>query len=312
MSSARKNFLNRLRAYSSALKIEALTSKDPTEKTHNVIASILRNGVCVTGFAILEEFLKSRTNELLSKMPASALDYSGLPLSIQKRGTVRVINALSNQMRLRTQSNEDIVSYIQNQAKLVASTADSAFKISDIAFGYDKSNIGAQDIKELLGDFQISQCWDNIDAIAAKVGLSSPSHVDDFKNYSFRRHVAAHQASANTPLADLESFCRSAMGIAIGFDLLLSFSVFKITNRDDDLLNCRKKINECDIPICFIDKMSESRWRIIKYGASRAIRRVESLEEGFDVAIRNMSKAGGGIIARDMSKTPIEWFAFPS
>ena len=79
MSLARRLILERLHAFRLATQTEALVSLAPTEVDHNARAQVLRNGLAVVGFAILEDFIKSRAGEVVQRIGHGAAAFTDLP-----------------------------------------------------------------------------------------------------------------------------------------------------------------------------------------------------------------------------------------
>lgn len=58
MPSAKTDFIERIRCLDSSIETEAVQNKALTEREHNAIARMLRNGLAVVSFASLEDFIK--------------------------------------------------------------------------------------------------------------------------------------------------------------------------------------------------------------------------------------------------------------
>lgn len=58
MPTAKADFIERIRCLDASIDTEAVQSKALTERDHNSIARMLRNGLAVVSFASLEDFIK--------------------------------------------------------------------------------------------------------------------------------------------------------------------------------------------------------------------------------------------------------------
>jgi len=68
VSKARTTFLEHIIAYKGATEADLIVSRAPVEVLHNAQAQLLRNGLAVVGYAILEDFIRTRTAEILSRI----------------------------------------------------------------------------------------------------------------------------------------------------------------------------------------------------------------------------------------------------
>ena len=220
MPSAKTLFLERMHALETSASIEAVTNKTLTDHAHNNVAKMLRNGLAVVGFAALEDFVKSRTSEVLGEIGTTGVPFRDLPEKLRIATTYDAISALSYQISLRPKA--DRISYVQDQAQKLASTASTAYDLTPHAFGYSQANLQVDSVKEILQSFLISDPWGQMTQLASKLGLAALPLDETFKGAALRRHRAAHAAHADTPQADLAQYVKEALAIAIGFDIFLN------------------------------------------------------------------------------------------
>ena len=64
---ARHKFIDRITTFRNAIDSGIVISEGVAETDHNKRARILRNGLAIIGYTILEDFLKTRTGEVLSQ-----------------------------------------------------------------------------------------------------------------------------------------------------------------------------------------------------------------------------------------------------
>src|SRR5215211_6609576 len=99
MLRSREQFVGRLYAYRQAVRSEVLVSRAPTETEHNLRARVLRNGLAVVGYALLEDFLRSRTVEVVARIGDGHTSFQDLPKGIKFAATEGVFNAARFQQR---------------------------------------------------------------------------------------------------------------------------------------------------------------------------------------------------------------------
>lgn len=303
MSVARSNFLLRLRAYREAVNDAATVSKslanqdgDPTR--------LMRNGLSVVGFALLENFIRSRTAEVLERVGDSGISFASLPVELQNAATRGVIEALSFQYRFL--DGDDSVQITQEHAKLVASTLSTGYQLSRMALGRDRSNLTHESVKQMLRAFQVKDGWGNINRFAGRVGVASPSLRDAFEGAMHRRHRGAHQADADTEPSDLQSFYIHALGIAIGYDALISKGLMFILDADDEYLRGEKAVSDDLVKVRFLDQEDASTWG--ERGENKGVARKGScFEEIRTKSLRRSRKRNEILVVRDLREMPLEW-----
>jgi len=307
MSVARHTFMERVTAFKSAVNAPILVSRDPLEVDHNNTARLLRNGLAVVGFAILEDFVRGRLKEILARVGSSNIPFDELPDPLRNAAVLGAVHALAYHGELRRRQGDDYVSFIQEHGCLIGSTRSASYKISEMALGWDRPNLSASDIKDILTTFKIRDGWGNIEALAKRVGLASPSLREDFSQAARRRHRAAHLATADTEVTHLMSFGHQAIGIALGFDALLSCSLRRLLDRDSSYLSDKGSVQEGEIRARFIDPDGTT-WREIKEGSKRAVRRNSDVKALTSACLARPDARNDLVIVRDSSRQPTKWF----
>jgi hypothetical protein len=270
MSDAKSDYIQRLHSLKKSINSNALSNRPPHEVEHNEVAKILRNGLAVVGFATLEDFIKRRCSEVLNEIGGSVVPFSKLPDKIQKAATYEAISALNYQLKILREHSEK-TSYIQEHALKISSTANSSYEITPHAFAYNQPNVSDRSVKNILNSFNVIDPWRKMSSISSRIGLTTLTLEQSYKNAANRRHKAAHVASADIPQVDLDQFVNESFAIAIGFDSLLSKALSKIKNDDDDYLSGKVRIESSDIGIRFM-KYVDNKWKEFSEGSSRAYR----------------------------------------
>lgn len=278
MSTARSLFLARISSLVHSLKIESVASKPLTEQVHNDVARLLRNGLAVVGFAALEDFLKSRTSEVISEVGRTHVPFRDLPEKLRFATTFEAISALSYQLSIRAKT--DRVAYIQEHAQKIASTATGAYELTPHALGYDQANLGDDAIRTVLKSFLIDDPWGEMTRLASRIGLVALPLEETYKTAALRRNRAAHVAHADTPQTDLIQFTKEALAIAISFDALLSRALSRMYAVDHAYLRGTRRISAASISIRFV-KLENGFWREMTEGRATAVK----VDRNFDVLV---------------------------
>jgi len=280
MSSSKTDFIERIRCLNSSIETEAVQNKALTDREHNSIARMLRNGLAVVSFASLEDFIKKRSSEAMAEVSNCTIPFSELPEKLQRAATYEVLSALNYQLGLLDRDEKP--SYIQEHALKISSTATPNYEFSAHTFAHSQANISDRVIGDILKCFNIEDPWRQMSLMASNLGLTATLPLSEvFKSASSRRHRAAHVAGADTPPTDIKQFVKEAFAIAITFDALLSKSIQKLLENDDDFLRNGIKINVNHIQIRTI-KFVDNKWKEYKGNSARAFR----ASENFDVLSR--------------------------
>jgi hypothetical protein len=168
-------------------------------------------------------------------------------------------------------TSEDYVSFIQSETKFISSTLDSNFELSEYTLGWDKSNLSTEDIKVFFKIFNITGGWDSIKDISSLLSITIVQPIDIFRNAAQRRHKAAHNPNADSPLNDLTEFVLQAKIIALGFDALISKSLKYIKDNNSDFLHGSLKVTPSQLKFRFL-KFVDGKWKEYAGNSSRAYR----------------------------------------
>jgi hypothetical protein len=306
---AREDFFDRIAAFVDATQEPALQVKPPTEIQHNARARLLRNGLAVVGFALLEDFIKRRTGEALEAISLPSVRFSDLPDAIQKAATLGAISSASFQARLQQNAGRDAIAFLQEIAVDVASTKSSAFRLSTIAFGYGQANLNHDEVRKICAAFGIRAPWDDIREVAKRVGLGgTASYEQVFQSAARMRHTAAHEGAADIASADILAFSKNATAIAIGFDVLLSKCLRLVRERNSEHLSGATRVRASDVAFRFVDNGGDGVWRETNEGHTRAIRRSTDPQTLMADAVSRAKRTRQAVVLRGADLTPRRWF----
>ena len=307
MSLARTAFLERLDSFGVAILEPGLISRDPSQVGHNNTARLLRNGLAVAGFALLEDFIRSRTQEVLERLSSGQLPFDSLPDELREACVFGATKAVAYHGDIKKRQHEDYLSFIQEHGRLIGSTSSSGYQLSPMSLGWERPNLNHDDVKEILRAFKIKDGWGNIDSLAARVGLASPSLCEAFRQSALRRHRAAHKADVDTETSQLDSFVSQALGIAIAFDALISKSLRRLLDRDSTFLSDSGDILHSDVSVRFLDKGQDGWWREMKENGQRAVRRTQDVVTLKSECLARADARRDLIVIRKVSQQPTEW-----
>lgn len=276
MPTAKTDFIERIRCLDASIEIDSVQNRALTERQHNSIARMLRNGLAVVSFASLEDFIKKRSSEAMTEVSRCTISFTELPEKLQRAATYEVLSALTYQLNLL--DREDRASYIQEHALKIASTATPNFELSNHTFGHSQANVSNTVIGEILKCFNVEDPWRQMSQMASDLGLTSGLPLSEiFKSASIRRHKAAHVAGTDTPPTDIKQFVKEAFAIAITFDALLSKAIQKLIENDNNFVRNSVKLNADNIEFRTI-RFIDGKWKEYKGDNARAFRASDDLE----------------------------------
>jgi hypothetical protein len=250
-SRARSDFLNRIGAFANATQLPALISTSPNPLKDP--ARLLRNGLMIVGFAALEDFIRSRTAEVVSRVRGTITAFADLPKPFSDAVTKDVITAMPTALK-QWERDSVALDMIQSTARALASTRRQPYSVASLGFYGDRSNIGLSDISDALKGFAIAGGWTNINDLARRCGLPGLSLETDYRNALEARNRAAHNPSANTAQGDLQGYVLPYLAIGLAYDALVSRSARLL--EDGSMTRASGTITHSSIPIRFVDQVA--------------------------------------------------------
>jgi hypothetical protein len=270
MPKAKQSFIERFDHFSRSLSIDTLNDHVATDVQHNNIARLLRNGLAVVGFVAIEDFIKKRTGEILKEIGTTSVAFGNLPTKLQYTVTVDVLKALTH-MAKNQPTQVDEISFVQAEANKIASTVNTAYDLTEYAYGYKYSNLNDVEIKNILNSFSIKDGWGNMTKISSRIGLTSFPLNNSFNNAAIRRHKAAHNAHSNTPIMDLTQYINEAFGIAISFDCLITKALSQIKKHNTTYLSGNLNLDHTLIQLSSI-RIQNGLWKYKRENNKRSLR----------------------------------------
>lgn len=267
-------------------------------------ARLMRNGLFVAGFAMLESFVRDRASEIFVEMSRCKIAFADLPPKLQEIATKEAAKALSFQVDLRSRNDADLTSFISSAAATMSTAGSSDFEISPLSFGSSRANISAEDVKLLLNAFQVHDCWSNAGALAARMRMNQLDMRQTFENIRKKRNEAAHRADAEVPMQDLIDLTQQATAIAASIDALLTRAAFVQISRKASK-PIPSLVSHSDIPLRFLE-FQDGRYRDIGESRKKAAR------SGVDrsavlVGCRERASKNGAVIVEIRQNAGVRW-----
>jgi hypothetical protein len=311
MSAARDAFIARIDGYKSALASPGLTSSTLTPGTTVDSSSLLRNGLIVVGYAILEDFLRTRTAETLERLSTSQLRFDELPDQLQAATTMKSIEALA----FRASRERDPVArlaLLRNAASDVSSAEGRGYSLSPLGLASRGSNLSPADVSDILTAFALKGGWRLVQDLAARIGGASIDVNRSMTEAFTARNLAAHQADAATQASDLESFRKNAIAIAIAFDALLSRASKRLLTARHGRALKKQPMDAPDIGLRFLEPAGVGLWRErsgARLRAAPGVPPTPDLNSLRAAALKRASTRGEVVVERGGDGIPVRWSA---
>lgn len=269
MSNARLEYINRIQSI-----IFCLESQDkyndyisdlapiPINSNHNLQAQLLRNGLAISIFCYLEDFIKARINECINQLPSAYNQFSLIPKALKIRLTHLTLEGITKRsLTIKNNGTEaDLINFIQSETKHISSTINAPFSTSNFAFGWAKENLNTVDIANIFKEFFIKDFWRKVNYLSSIINLTLINSEDDFKNIMKNRHKAAHVANTQIPSNTLFDLAKSSFIIAFCIDYLISKSIHLIFTKNTYHLDSNYDFNFSVLKFRNI-KHSNNQWK---------------------------------------------------
>lgn len=303
--SAKAELFDRLEHLEAAISLDSLIDNGIAPSEHNGVADLLRKGLGIVAFNILEDFIKNKSIESLQYLSNSGVPFTKLTTTLQEASTLGAIRALVFRAKLHKKDGANWKLLIQDEALKIHSTKNENYQFSLYSLVSSQSNIGAADITELLQSFGISGGWNQLLRVSNAIGGGLPDLCQSYKNAADRRHSSAHKTDFSYAYRWLLNIRNEIIAIAVSLDILLSARCRQI-NAD-----LSKNINEHNIEDSlnyrFLEKTG-STYRETQALGGRA-RKIWTLLEDAVTTIRpKLISRGEFLIVMDDSRRINNWY----
>lgn len=239
--SAKSDLFVRLKYVTGALNLPELIDQGIAVNEHNGIANLLRKGLGIVAFNVLEDFIKNRSVECLSVISQSGLPFENLTDMLKESSIFGALNALSFMSSLAKRDGGDWKTLIQEETLKIHSTKSNPYELSKFSLLYSGPNVLPNEISDLLRAFGVKEGWTSMKRVSDSIGGGIPDLAQAFRNAANRRHNAAHAAAFNYHHNWLSNFKSEIIAIAASLDILLTARLRQISR------DLTKKVDDHDI-----------------------------------------------------------------
>lgn len=243
--SAKTELFTRLKYLDEAIKNPALIDIGIAISPHNGSANLLRKGLGIVAFNILEDFIKNKTQETLDNISSAGISFNNLSEKLQVASTWGALNALKFRADMEKKNDGNWQQLIQEESLKIHSTSNETFELSKFSFLSSGSNVTAKELIDTISAFGISGGWSKLKNVSDSINGGILNLNESYKNASKRRHKSAHTVNFSYEYSWLEGIKKEILAISASFDILLSARVRQVRqntaiamnehNIDDDL-----------------------------------------------------------------------------
>ena len=219
--SAKSELLERLKYLNAAVNLPNLVDRGIAIDEHNGAANILRKGLGIVAFNILEDYVKNKSVEALNILSTSRVSFSDLTEQLQNSAVYGALNALVFKTNI-LKKDADLLTLIQEETLKIHSTSKPTFELSKLSLVSKGSNVSDVEINEFLRAFGIQGGWQQLKQISDRIGGGLPDLCQAYQNAASRRNNAAHTAAFQYNLQWLINIKNEIIAIAASIDILIS------------------------------------------------------------------------------------------
>ena len=202
MSAARDNFLDNLAGLIEAVDLQSGV-KGATGIHISAGITVLRRGISVAALVMFETFIRDRTEELLNDLGGWPAQFADLPQGIRDASQLHALTHLQRYANMLKREEMDYEVELKDELAKMASTSGASRRFTRFVSGDYTGNISPESFKDLLGIFQIKDCWASFQKFSSEIGFGVPNTREQLSNVIRKRHKSAHTSKHTPTTADL-------------------------------------------------------------------------------------------------------------
>ena len=280
---------------------EKLLIDNPLDtRAHNISAKILRHGLSVSSFALLEKYIEEVFQDFMTTASRTQVPYSDMNERFREFVSVSAAKGLLNRIEFQPKSQQ--ISRFESEISTLARFQETPAQFNAHGFSPRGSNVSHEDIKVALKALGVNDPWRKLTRVTADIGSHRADLRNDYINLFKTRHLSAHNPTGNVATSDLDT--------NITVTILVASAVSLVLNSLKDVYLAARSIRElrdksCDpvINVRFLDEEGTGSWAERKRDTGRVIRRYYDFVVA-TVAVRQR-RGGAGVLVRDASGIPV-------
>jgi len=306
--SAKSELFIRLKYLDEAIRNPALIDIGIAPSPHNGSANLLRKGLGIVAFNILEDFIKNKTQETLINISESDISFNNLFPKLQEASTLGALNALLFRVKMEKSNNGNWQQLIHEESLKIHSTSLDSFELSKFSLLSSGSNVTPKEVVDSISAFGISGGWTKLKFVSDAIYGGVIRLDEAYKNASNRRHKSAHTVNFSYQYSWLQAIKKEILAISASFDILLSARIRQINNNSSISMNEHNIDDELNYLFLKEEVLvggTVYKEKIDVSGRSR--KNWNSLEDAISTLRPNLSRNKKFLIVLDVSGSLVNW-----
>ncbi|MFJ4017950.1 hypothetical protein [Microbacterium sp. NPDC090014] len=206
----------------------------PVVRASDPAGDILRRGVAISAYNLLETFIEGRLEELTVHINLTHLHFADLSDRLQQLATQNLLNVAS--ARARRMTKQDVRTFVEGLGRSLAAV-HGGINLSSLTWLWSGSNMGADDFVTILKAFHVKDTMRAVDDLAHRFGF--PKTLDpkgELHEFGQQRHRAAHNSAHQITNLWIPSAIDQLVKFSITFDAFASVGAGALRRGDADFL----------------------------------------------------------------------------
>lgn len=194
-------------------------SLEPAVRASSPSGEILRRGLAVSSYNLLETFIEARVGELATFVNQGHVHFADLPEKVQHRATRHLLDAAS--ARVKRLQPADVRPFVETVGQSLVAV-NGPVNLSALTWLWTGSNMSSDDYNMLLKLFHVQKPWDAVTSLAARLGLPPGDPRAELQQFGLERNRAAHDSSHQVSSIWIPHAISLVVKFAISFDAFAS------------------------------------------------------------------------------------------
>ncbi|NUU19529.1 hypothetical protein HP550_19955 [Cellulomonas humilata] len=196
-----------------------IASLEPAVRASDPAGEMLRRGLAVSSYNLLETFVDARVHELATFVNQGHLHFADLPERVQQRATRHLLDVAG--ARVRRLPPTDVRSFVETVGQSLVAVSGPV-NLSALTWLWPGSNMNSDDYAALLKLFHVQKPWDAITTLASRLGLPPGDPQTELQQFGLERNRAAHDSSHQVSSIWIPHAINLVVKFAVTFDAFAS------------------------------------------------------------------------------------------